>query len=62
MRDSAWERKTESLERTSTCAVSKYGERAPSVFFGWLQVTDSDGFVRFFLCHFILLSRWFGLP
>jgi hypothetical protein len=30
--------------------------------FGWLQVTDSDCFVRFFLCHFILLSRWFGLP
>jgi hypothetical protein len=25
--------------------------------FGWLQVTESDPFVRFFLCHFILLSR-----
>jgi hypothetical protein len=30
MPDSAWERKTESLERTSTCAVSKSGERAAS--------------------------------
>ena len=31
------------------------------VFF-WLQVTDFDLFSFFFLCHFILLSRWFGLP
>ena len=30
MPDSAWERKIESLERTSTCAVSKNGERAAS--------------------------------
>jgi len=30
--------------------------------FDWLQVTDSDSFFRFFLCRFILLSRWFGLP
>ena len=30
--------------------------------FGWHQVTDFDSFLRFFLCHFILLSIWFGLP
>jgi hypothetical protein len=30
--------------------------------FGWHQVTDFDSFFRFFLCHFILLSIWFGLP
>jgi hypothetical protein len=25
-----------------------------------LQVTGFDSFLRFFLCHFIPLSRWFG--
>jgi hypothetical protein len=30
--------------------------------FDWRQVTVFDFFLRFFLCHFILLSRWFGLP
>jgi hypothetical protein len=30
--------------------------------FVWLQVRLFDFFLRFFLCHFILLSRWFGLP
>jgi hypothetical protein len=29
---------------------------------GWFQVTGFDSFHRFFLCHFIFLSRWFGLP
>ena len=28
--------------------------------FGWQQVTEFDSFLRFFLCHFILLSIWFG--
>jgi len=27
-----------------------------------LQVADFDYFLGFFLCHFIRLSRWFGLP
>jgi hypothetical protein len=31
------------------------------VLFG-LQVTDFDSFLRFFVFHFILLSRWSGLP
>ena len=30
--------------------------------FSGLQVADFDSFLRFFLFHFILLSRWFGLP
>jgi hypothetical protein len=30
--------------------------------FGWLHVTVFDSFLRFFLCHFILLSRCLGLP
>ena len=29
--------------------------------FSGLQVADFDSFLRFFLFHFILLSRWFGL-
>jgi hypothetical protein len=29
--------------------------------FGGLQVTKFDRFFCFFLCHFILLSIWFGL-
>ena len=40
--------------------LNHHRERPLSVF-GWLQVTGFDSFVRFFLCHFILLSRWFGL-
>ena len=32
-------------------AVAAYGV------FCWLQVTDFDSFLRFFLCHFILLSN-----
>ena len=31
------------------------------VFFRF-QVTDLDLLGFFFLCHFVLLSRWFGLP
>jgi hypothetical protein len=34
---------------------------ASGVFCG-LQVTDFDSFLRFFLCHFILLSIRCGLP
>ena len=29
--------------------------------FSGLQVADFDSFLCFFLFHFILLSRWFGL-
>ena len=40
-----------SLIQQPTVAVAAYG-----VFCG-LQVTDFDSFLRFFLCHFILLSN-----
>ena len=38
-----------------------YHHAAFGVFHGF-QVTNFDCFLRFFVCHFILLSRWFGLP
>ena len=36
-------------------------DAAYGIFCG-LQVAEFDSFLRFFLCHFVLLSIWFGLP
>ena len=40
-----------SLMQQPAMAVTAHGV------FGGLQVTESDSFLRFFLCHFILLSN-----
>jgi hypothetical protein len=44
-------------QRAKLPAVEPAAVPATDVFCG-RQVTDLDGFLRFFLCHFILLSRW----
>ena len=49
------------LDATARGAGISGDHTALGIFFR-LQVTDFDSFLRFFLCHFILLSRCFGLP
>ena len=46
------------IEVVTACALAT---TATFGVFSELQVADFDSFLRFFLFHFILLSRWFGL-